>query len=174
MKCPDTNCTVRADLPTPPEPNTTTLNSFMTDLLEWRQWESCFISSISIRSRWRSSPSLWGDWCRCQCFSPTDQLRWAGPLCCCLFTVQSFIMKNSVLISHTSLSRPQASRLTMPEIKQFLIRINSWYKKHSVMDKLWWWSVTLVSSGVFTSQYSNIYSSLRLFVHPIKLHLERR
>jgi hypothetical protein len=27
MKCPDTNWTVRADLPTPPEPKTTTLNS---------------------------------------------------------------------------------------------------------------------------------------------------
>jgi len=30
MKCPETNWTVRADLPTPPDPSTTTLNSFIS------------------------------------------------------------------------------------------------------------------------------------------------
>ena len=29
MKCPETNWTVSADLPTPPEPRTTTLNSLI-------------------------------------------------------------------------------------------------------------------------------------------------
>ena len=29
MKCPDTNWTVSADFPTPPEPSTTTLNSLI-------------------------------------------------------------------------------------------------------------------------------------------------
>ena len=43
MKCPDTNCTVSADLPTPPEPNTTTLNSFMIDLLELVRVLLCLI-----------------------------------------------------------------------------------------------------------------------------------
>ena len=32
MKCPETNWTVRADLPTPPEPNTTTLNSLIFEV----------------------------------------------------------------------------------------------------------------------------------------------
>ena len=115
MKCPDTNWTVRADLPTPPEPSTTTLNSFMIGLMEL----------VRVTISWRRySSSLPGH----SAVLMSMLFLWSAPL----RSTQVIYQEELCLISRNSLASPPASRRQMPEIKQFIILGKSGPEKISV------------------------------------------
>ena len=60
MKWPETNWTVSADLPTPPDPSTTTLNSFIAMKLQDSNCQTIFVTlSLSSLTSPQDSDKRW-------------------------------------------------------------------------------------------------------------------